>query len=36
MLAVAAFAWLRIDAAEELIPEEHLESVPENAIPALG
>ncbi len=36
MLAVAAFAWLRIDAAEELIPEEHIESVPENAIPALG
>jgi MFS family permease len=36
MLAIAALAWLRIDATEELIPEEHGESVPETAIPALG
>jgi hypothetical protein len=36
MLAIAAFAWLRVDATEELIPEEHIESIPETAIPALG
>jgi cyanate permease len=35
MLAVAALAWLRIDATELLIPEGHSESVPETAIPAL-
>ncbi len=35
-LAVAALAWLRIDATELLIPEEHSESVPETAILALG
>ena len=28
LLAVAALTWLRIDATEELIPEEHAESVP--------
>ena len=36
MLAIAALAWLRIDATEVLIPEGHGESVPETAIPALG
>ena len=35
MLAVAALAWLRIDATEVLIPEELTESV-ETAVPALG
>lgn len=35
-LVVAAFAWLRIDATEVLIPEEHGGSVPETAIPALS
>jgi hypothetical protein len=29
MLAIAVLAWLRIDATEELIPEEHIESVSE-------
>src|SRR5258705_11374894 len=36
MLATAALAWLRIDATEVLIPEEHYESFPETAIPPLG
>jgi MFS family permease len=31
LLAVAALTWLRIDATEELIPEEHAESVAETA-----
>jgi MFS family permease len=35
-LAIAAIAWLRIDATEELIPEGHGESVPETALPVLG
>ena len=36
LLAVAALAWLRIDATEILIPEGHTESVPETAVPALA
>lgn len=36
MLAIAALAWLRIDATELLIPDEHSESIPVAAAPALG
>jgi ACS family glucarate transporter-like MFS transporter len=36
MLAIAALAWLRIDATEVLIPEGHDELVPETAVPVLG
>jgi ACS family glucarate transporter-like MFS transporter len=36
MLAIAVLAWLRIDATEELIPEEHIESVPETAVANLA
>jgi predicted MFS family arabinose efflux permease len=36
MLAIAALAWLRIDATELLIPDEQPESVPAAAVPALG
>jgi len=32
----AVLAWLRIDATELLIPEEHGELVPEPAVPVLG
>ena len=35
-LAVAALAWLRIDATGVLIPEELTELVAETAVPALG
>lgn len=36
MLTMAALAWLRIDATEELIPEAQTESVLETAVPALS
>jgi MFS family permease len=36
MLTVSALLWLRIDATEELIPEEVVEIVPETAIPAVS
>ena len=36
MLAIAALAWLRIDATEVLIPEDPVAEVPEAAVAALG
>ncbi len=36
MLTMAALAWLRVDATEELIPERPMEAVPEDAVPVLG
>jgi hypothetical protein len=36
LLAIATFAWLRIDGTEILIPDAYGESVPEAAVPALG
>jgi MFS family permease len=36
MLTIAALAWLRVDATEELIPEKQTESMPEAAVPAMG
>jgi MFS family permease len=36
MLAIAALAWLRIDATEVLIPEDPVAAVPEAAVAALG
>ena len=36
MLTIAAVAWLRIDATEELIPETQTVSIPEAAVPAVS
>jgi ACS family glucarate transporter-like MFS transporter len=36
MLTVAALAWLRVDATEELIPESPMEAVPEGVVPAVS
>lgn len=36
MLTVAALAWLRVDATEELIPESPIEAVPEGVVPAVS
>jgi ACS family glucarate transporter-like MFS transporter len=36
MLAIATVAWLRIDATEELMPEDHSDFIGENALAALG
>ena len=36
MLMIGTILWLRIDATEELIPEEKIESILEAAVPALS
>ena len=36
MLTIAALAWLRVDATEELIPEGQVESILEIAVPAVS
>ncbi|HEX4945850.1 MAG TPA: hypothetical protein VFZ34_04280 [Blastocatellia bacterium] len=36
MLALGALMWLRIDAAEELIPETQSRLIPEAAAPAVS
>ena len=36
MLMVAALAWLRVDATEEIIPERPPVAVPEGVVPALS
>ena len=36
MLTIAAIAWLRIDATEELIPEAPLEAMPDTVVPVLS